>query len=90
MDLGTVNPLFDLVAASVQSKRPPKKTLNAVELPPDVKAFITGYNQARFNKIDAILLTHLHGDHYGGIPFFLLDAMLAAKRTSPLTIYTHA
>jgi len=38
------------------------------------------------NSIDAILLTHLHGDHCGGVPFFLLDAMLGAGRTSTLTI----
>lgn len=38
------------------------------------------------NSIDAILLTHLHGDHCGGIPFLLLDAMLGAKRTAPLAI----
>src|SRR5262245_43865558 len=38
------------------------------------------------NTIDAILLTHLHGDHCGGIPFLLVDAMLAAKRDQPLTI----
>src|SRR5262245_23177703 len=38
------------------------------------------------NSIDAILLTHLHGDHCGGVPFLLIDAMLAAKRTKPLTI----
>ena len=38
------------------------------------------------NSIDAILLTHLHGDHCGGVPFLLVDAMLAAKRTRPLTI----
>jgi hypothetical protein len=38
------------------------------------------------NSIDAILLTHLHGDHCGGVPFLLVDAMLAAKRTRPLLI----
>ncbi|MGY8959526.1 MAG: MBL fold metallo-hydrolase [Alphaproteobacteria bacterium] len=38
------------------------------------------------NSIDVIVLTHLHGDHYGGVPFLLLDAMLGAKRTTPLVI----
>ena len=38
------------------------------------------------NSIDAIVLTHIHGDHCGGIPFLLTDAMLAAKRQSPLII----
>ncbi|MDP7548978.1 MAG: MBL fold metallo-hydrolase [Alphaproteobacteria bacterium] len=38
------------------------------------------------NSIDAILLTHMHGDHFGGIPFMLLDAMLGAGRERPLTI----
>jgi ribonuclease BN (tRNA processing enzyme) len=38
------------------------------------------------NSIDAIFLTHLHGDHCGGVPFLLMDAMLGAKRTRPLTI----
>src|SRR4029453_6907995 len=32
------------------------------------------------NSIDAILLTHLHGAHCGGVPFLLMDAMLSAKR----------
>ena len=25
-------------------------------------------------EIDVILVSHLHGDHFGGLPFFLLDA----------------
>jgi ribonuclease BN (tRNA processing enzyme) len=38
------------------------------------------------NSIDIILLTHLHGDHFGGLPFFILDAQLISKRFHPLTI----
>jgi ribonuclease BN (tRNA processing enzyme) len=38
------------------------------------------------NAIDLILLTHFHLDHFGGVPFFVLDAQLVAKRTRPLTI----
>ncbi|MDR3563225.1 MAG: MBL fold metallo-hydrolase [Negativicutes bacterium] len=38
------------------------------------------------NDITTILLTHLHGDHFGGIPFFILDAQMISKRTAPLTI----
>ncbi|MEW6375724.1 MAG: MBL fold metallo-hydrolase [Thermodesulfobacteriota bacterium] len=38
------------------------------------------------SSIDAILLTYLHGDHFGGLPFFILDAQLISKRTKPLVI----
>lgn len=38
------------------------------------------------NEIEMIFLSHLHGDHFGGIPFFILDAHLVNKRTNPLTI----
>jgi len=36
--------------------------------------------------IDAILVSHLHGDHFGGIPFFILDAQLISRRVRPLVI----
>lgn len=38
------------------------------------------------NRIDAILLTHLHADHCAGVPNLLMDAMLGAKRQTPLTV----
>jgi ribonuclease BN (tRNA processing enzyme) len=38
------------------------------------------------NAIRTILITHFHADHCGGIPFFILNAQLVAKRTKPLTI----
>jgi ribonuclease BN (tRNA processing enzyme) len=38
------------------------------------------------NTIRAVLITHLHGDHFGGLPFLILDAQLVSRRTAPLTI----
>ncbi len=38
------------------------------------------------NGIGTIFLSHLHGDHFGGVPFLILDAQLYSRRTVPLTI----
>ena len=37
------------------------------------------------NDIALILITHFHGDHFAGLPFFLLDAQFS-RRTRPLVI----
>ncbi len=36
------------------------------------------------NSIDGVVVSHLHGDHFGGVPFFLLEARHIAKRDRPL------
>ena len=38
------------------------------------------------NAIATIVITHFHADHFGGIPFFILDAQFFSKRREPLTI----
>lgn len=38
------------------------------------------------NDIGMILISHLHGDHSGGIPFSLIGSQLLYKRTEPLLI----
>lgn len=35
--------------------------------------------------IDTVVISHFHGDHYGGLPFLLLDAAIH-RRDAPLTI----
>ena len=38
------------------------------------------------NRIEAVILSHLHGDHFGGLPFLLLDGQFLARREAPLLI----
>ena len=40
----------------------------------------------RFDCVDAIVVSHLHGDHFGGLPFLLLDCQFGEHRTKPLNL----
>jgi ribonuclease BN (tRNA processing enzyme) len=37
------------------------------------------------NDIGAVVVTHLHGDHFGGLPFLILDGQFS-RRTDPLLV----
>src|SRR5215472_5951364 len=43
----------------------------------------SGFNP---NTIETVFISHLHGDHFGGLPFLILDAQFYSRRTTPLTI----
>ena len=36
------------------------------------------------NTIDAVVLSHLHGDHFGGVPFLMLDGQFLSRRERPI------
>jgi ribonuclease BN (tRNA processing enzyme) len=44
------------------------------------------HEQISLERISTIIITHFHGDHFGGIPFFLISSIFENRRTSPLTI----
>src|SRR5215475_4037366 len=37
-------------------------------------------------RLDAIILSHLHGDHFGGIPFFFIEYLYQKPLLRPLVI----
>lgn len=38
------------------------------------------------SSIDTVVITHLHGDHFGGLPFLLLHGLHVGARSAPLTV----
>ena len=38
------------------------------------------------NAVSTVLVSHLHGDHFAGLPFLLLDAQLVSRRIAPLLL----
>jgi ribonuclease BN (tRNA processing enzyme) len=38
------------------------------------------------NDIDTVFVSHLHGDHFGGLPWFMIDAKYVSNRTRPLAV----
>lgn len=37
-------------------------------------------------EIDTVIVSHLHGDHFGGIPYLFLEGKYLSRRTKPLTL----
>ena len=37
------------------------------------------------NEVGAVAVTHLHGDHFGGLPFLILDGQFT-RRSTPLLV----
>jgi ribonuclease BN (tRNA processing enzyme) len=49
---------------------------------------LTAMKDAGLDPLDvhAVVVSHLHGDHFGGIPFMVLDAQFR-RRTEPFVVY---
>ncbi|TCC55980.1 MBL fold metallo-hydrolase [Kribbella pittospori] len=49
---------------------------------------LTALRQQDFdpNEIRTVVVTHLHGDHFGGLPFLILDGQFR-RRTEDLTVF---
>jgi ribonuclease BN (tRNA processing enzyme) len=37
-------------------------------------------------RLDFALISHLHGDHFGGVPFLFMEYRYASPRTRPFTL----
>lgn len=51
-------------------------------------ASIVGWRRLGFSfrDVDAIYVTHLHGDHFGGLPMLMLESQFIEPRDKPLAI----
>jgi ribonuclease BN (tRNA processing enzyme) len=38
------------------------------------------------DRLDGVILSHLHGDHFGGLPFLLMDAQHLSRRQRPFVV----
>jgi ribonuclease BN (tRNA processing enzyme) len=38
-------------------------------------------------RLDFVCLSHLHGDHFGGVPFLFMDFLYESRRKRPFTVY---
>ena len=49
---------------------------------------LIGFNKLGINPntVETIFLSHLHGDHFAGLVWWLVHAQHVAKRTTPLTV----
>lgn len=49
---------------------------------------LIGFNRLKLdpNTVPVIFISHLHGDHYAGLVWWLLHARHVGKRTGPLTV----
>ncbi len=44
------------------------------------------HESIHLEDVSTIIISHFHGDHYGGIPFFLISSLFETPRKVPLTI----
>lgn len=61
------------------------RTRLLVDAGPSVHVALKSLEEAP-NTIDAIVISHLHGDHFAGIPFLLLDYTYESRRDRPLHV----